>query len=201
MAMSEISAPGPSTSVFEGHGNDELRRMAERLSALEGKVAKGAVEDRLSMVVFSGSLDRILAAFVLASTAAASGMQVEMFFTFWGLSALRDPKKSTKKSDWLGRVFGWMLPRGIEKLPMSQMNMGGAGPAMIRHVMSRKKIASVEEMLAICGETGVRIHACDMSREIMGIGAEELIDYPHLGTCGAATFLEKAAGGRVTLFI
>jgi peroxiredoxin family protein len=180
--------------------NSELARMAERLSALEGKVAAGAVEDRLSMVVFSGSLDRILAAFVLATTAAASGMQVEMFFTFWGLSALRDPKKNAKK-DFLGRMFGWMLPRGMKKLPMSQMNMGGAGPVMIRHVMTKKKFASTEDMLAICAETGVNIYACDMSREIMGIGAEELIDYPHMGTCGAATFLEKAAGGRVTLFI
>ena len=194
MATSEISALTPGLST-----NAELHRIAERLSALEGKVARGAVEDRMS-VVFSGSLDRILAAFVLATTAAASGMQVEMFFTFWGLSALRDPKKSAKK-DFLGRMFGWMLPRGMKKLPMSQMNMAGAGPVMIRHVMAKKKFASTEEMLAICAETGVHIYACDMSREIMGISAEELIDYPHMGTCGAATFLEKAAGGRVTLFI
>jgi len=195
MATSEISALTPGLST-----NAELHRIAERLSALEGKVTRGAVEDRMSMVVFSGSLDRILAAFVLATTAAASGMQVEMFFTFWGLSALRDPKKSAKK-DFLGRMFGWMLPRGMKKLPMSQMNMAGAGPVMIRHVMAKKKFASTEEMLAICAETGVHIYACDMSREIMGISAEELIDYPHMGTCGAATFLEKAAGGRVTLFI
>jgi peroxiredoxin family protein len=195
MAMSEISALTPGAAT-----NAELQRLTERLSALEGKVARGAVEDRMSMVVFSGSLDRILAAFVLATTAAASGMQVEMFFTFWGLSALRDPKKTPKK-DFLGKMFGWMLPRGMKKLPMSQMNMGGAGPVMIRHVMAKKKFASTEEMLAICAETGVRIYACDMSREIMGISAQELIDYPHMGTCGAATFLEKAAGGRVTLFI
>jgi peroxiredoxin family protein len=195
MVTSEISALTPGLST-----NAELHRIAERLSALEGKVASGAVEDRMSMVVFSGSLDRILAAFVLATTAAASGMQVEMFFTFWGLSALRDPKKSAKK-DFLGRMFGWMLPRGMKKLPMSQMNMAGAGPVMIRHVMAKKKFASTEEMLAMCAETGVHIYACDMSREIMGISAEELIDYPHMGTCGAATFLEKAAGGRVTLFI
>ncbi|MGO9838093.1 MAG: DsrE/DsrF/DrsH-like family protein [Polyangiaceae bacterium] len=195
MATSEIGALTHGVST-----NAELQRLAERLSALEGKVAREAVQDRMSMVVFSGSLDRILAALVLATTAAASGMQVEMFFTFWGLSALRDPKKTPKK-DFLGKMFGWMLPRGMKKLPMSQMNMGGAGPVMIRHVMAKKNFASTEEMLAICAETGVRIYACDMSREIMGISAQELIDYPHMGTCGAATFLEKAAGGRVTLFI
>lgn len=195
MATSEVDALRTGVS-----GDADLRRVAERLSALEGKVARGALEDRMSMVVFSGSLDRILAAFVLATTAAASGMQVEMFFTFWALSALRDPKKSAKK-DFLGRMFGWMLPRGMSKLPMSQMNMGGAGPVMIRHVMAKKKFASTEEMLAICAEAGVHIWACDMSRQIMGISEHELIDYPHMGTCGAATFLEKAAGGRVTLFI
>src|ERR1022692_1669519 len=145
MAMTDsVKVPPSPTQPFKD-GNADLARMAERLSALEGKVAKGAVEDRLSMVVFSGSLDRVLAAFVLATTAASSGMQVEMFFTFWALSALRDPKKNPKKSDWLGRMFGWMLPRGHKKLPMSQMHMGGAGPAMIRHVMSKKKFASIDE--------------------------------------------------------
>lgn len=180
--------------------DDGVREVLRRLEALEGKVAKSHAEDRLSMVVFSGSLDRMLAAFVLASAAAASGMQVEMFFTFWGLAALRDRKKSAKK-DLLGKLFGWMLPRGHKKLPLSQMNMGGAGPVMIRTIMKKKGFASIEEMMAVCGEFGVRIYACDMSREVMGIKPEELIDYPHLDYCGAATFLEKASSGRVSLFI
>lgn len=180
--------------------DDPMREVFKRLEALEGKVAKAGGEDRLAMVVFSGSLDKVLAAFVLASAAAASGMQVEMFFTFWGLASLRDHQKSPKK-DFLGRMFGWMLPRGARKLPLSQMNMGGAGPVMIRHIMKKKGFASIEEMLAVCAEFGVRIYACDMSREVMGIKPEELIEYPHLDYCGAATFLEKASGGRVTLFI
>jgi peroxiredoxin family protein len=176
------------------------REVLQRLEALEGKIATSSVEDRLSVLVFSGSLDRMLAAFVLASAAAASGMQVDMFFTFWGLAALRDAGKKAKK-DLIGRMFGWMLPRGMRRLPLSQMNMGGAGPAMIRTIMARKRFASLEEMLATCAEFGVRIYACDMSREIMGIKQEELIDYPHMQVCGAATFLEKAAAGRVSMFI
>jgi peroxiredoxin family protein len=180
--------------------DDSMREVLRRLEALEGKVTRSGTEDRLAMVVFSGSLDKILAAFVLASAAAASGMQVEMFFTFWGLASLRDHQKSPKK-DFFGRMFGWMLPRGVRKLPLSQMNMGGAGPAMIRHIMKKKGFASIEEMLQVCAEFGVRIYACDMSREVMGIKPEELIDYPHLDYCGAATFLEKASGGRVSLFI
>jgi peroxiredoxin family protein len=183
-----------------GRHDDVTREVLRRLTALEGKVAAGLGEDRLTMVVFSGSLDRMLAAFVLATAAAASGMQVEMFFTFWGLAALRDAKKKARK-DLIGRMFGWMLPRGMRGLPLSQMNMAGAGPAMIRAIMQRKRFASLDEMLATCGELGVQISACDMSREIMGIQPDELIDYPHLRYCGAATFLEKAAGGRVTLFI
>jgi peroxiredoxin family protein len=191
---------GAAPGAMAQSSDEVMRDVLRRLDALEGKVAKGATEDRLSMVVFSGSLDRMLAAFVLASSAAASGMQVEMFFTFWGLAALRDRKKSAKK-DLLGRMFGWMLPRGHRKLPLSQMNMGGAGPVMIRHIMKTKKFASIEEMIEVCAEFGVRIYACDMSREVMGIKPEELMDYPHLSYCGAATFLEKASGGRVSMFI
>ncbi len=183
-----------------GLDDDKLSEVLSRLKALEGQVIKAGGENRLSMVVFSGSLDRMLAAFVLASTAAASGMQVDMFFTFWGLAALRDAKKPVRK-DLLGKMFGWMLPRGMKKLPLSQMQMGGMGPVMIRQVMKQKGIASLEEMLAICNEFAVRIYACDMSREMMGIKMEELIDYPHLCACGAATFIERAAASRVTLFI
>jgi peroxiredoxin family protein len=185
---------------LQATSDEKLSEVLARLQALEGQAIKGGRENRLSMVVFSGSLDRMLAAFVLASTAAASGMQVEMFFTFWGLAALRDKKKSARK-DILGKMFGWMLPRGMKDLPLSQLQMGGMGPVMIRHVMKQKRIASLEEMLAICGEFGVRIYACDMSREIMGIKSEELISYPHLDYCGAATFIERAAAAQMSLFI
>src|SRR5260221_8718628 len=139
----------PRTGVPAGPGQpleEQIRALTSRLQALEGKVAANATADRLSMVVFSGSLDRMLASFVLATTAAASGMEVDMFFTFWGLAALRDPAKSAKK-DLIGRMFGWMLPRGMKKLPMSQLQMGGAGPAMIRHVVRTKKMPSLAEVL------------------------------------------------------
>lgn len=178
-----------------------LREIADRLSALEGKVASSGVEDRLSMVVFSGSLDRQIAAFVLATGAAASGMQVDMFFTFWGLAALRDPKKRPPGKDLLSRAFGWMLPRGFGALPLSTMNMLGLGPRLIRHIMRKKSFASIEDLLRLAGELGVRIWACDMSRETLGISADELIDYPHLGHCGVAHFLAEASGGKVTLFL
>jgi peroxiredoxin family protein len=189
-------APVPPLSSMDGKLNEVLKR----LQALEGQVLKGGKENRLSMLVFSGSLDRILSAFVLASTAAASGMQVEMFFTFWGLAALRDARKNVHK-DLLGKMFGWMLPRGMKQLPLSQMQMGGMGPAMIRHVMKQKRMASLDEMVAICAEFQVRISACDMSREIMGITPEELIDYPYIDCCGAASFIERATSSQIAFFI
>jgi peroxiredoxin family protein len=162
--------------------------------------ALDARENRLSMLVFSGSFDKIIAAFLLASTAAASGMQVEMHFAFWGLTALRDAKKKAKKT-LFEKLFGWMLPRGIHRLPMSQMNMAGMGPVMIRALMKRKRFASLEEMIGVCAEFGVEICVCEMSRELMGIKPDELFDYPHLRFCGAADFIDKASRSRATLFI
>lgn len=161
---------------------------------------KGQI-DRLSMVVFSGTLDHTIAAFTIATVAAASGMEVEMFFTFWGFAALRDPKKSGGKKSLIGRMFGWMLPRGTKKLPLSQWNMSGAGASMIRNIMKSRNVASVEELLAAAAELGVTIFACEMSMGLMGINQQEIIDYPTLKICGAATFIERASAGKVTLFI
>ena len=180
---------------------DELRSLQARLGSLEQRVARSAAEDRMALVVFSGSFDRLLAAFVLASTGGASGMQVEMFFTFWALAALRDARKRARKQDLVARMFGWMLPKGMGRLSLSQMNMLGAGPAMMRGIMKKKNLASLDEMLAMCAEFEVKIWACDMSARIMGIERAELIDYPHLDCCGAATFLERASKSKVSLFI
>jgi len=198
MATGKRGAPdvGADRSV-----QDRLDEVLARLAKLEGTVQAQGTEDRLAMVVFSGSLDRQMAAFVLATGAAASGMQVEMFFTFWGLAALRDPAKNPRKTALLERAFGWMLPRGLGRLPLSTMNLGGLGPRLIRRVMKAKNIASIEEMLRICEEFGVRLWACDMSREMLGISADELIDYRHLGHCGVAQFLAQASRGRVTMFL
>jgi peroxiredoxin family protein len=89
----------------------------------------------------------------------------------------------------------------VKKLPLSQMNMGGAGPLMIRHVMKKKGVASLEEMLALSAELGVELTVCSMSMELLGMKAAELLDYPGLSFCGVAKFLETAAPGKLTLFL
>ena len=157
-------------------------------------------EDRLSLIVFSGSLDRLIAAFVLATGAAAMGMRVSMFFTFWGTSALRRDASHLKKS-LLERMFGWMLPKGVKKLPLSQMNMGGGGPLMIRYVMKKKGVASAEEMMALAAELGVELNVCTMSMDLLGMKEQEMLEYPGLAYCGVAKFLETAAPGKITMFV
>jgi peroxiredoxin family protein len=177
-----------------------FRALSNEMSELRALVKSSGQQEKLSLIVFSGSLDRLIAAFVLATGAAAMGMQVSMFFTFWGTSALRRQRVRVKKS-LLGRLFGWMLPNGAKKLPLSQMNMAGGGPAMIRYVMKKNGVASVEEMIELAKELGVELHVCSMSMDLLGIVPEELIDYPNKSFCGVAKFLETAAPGKITMFV
>jgi peroxiredoxin family protein len=189
-----VSAPSP------GDANERLSALEARVAELGSLVKTGGQEDKLSLIVFSGSLDRLIAAFVLATGAAAMGMQVSMFFTFWGTSALRR-KNARVQKNLLSRMFGWMLPRGVKKLPLSQMNLGGGGPAMIRYVMKKNGVASVEEMIELSKELGVVLHVCTMSMDLLGISPDELIDYPNKSFCGVAKFLETAAPGKITMFV
>ncbi|HEX2870763.1 MAG TPA: DsrE/DsrF/DrsH-like family protein [Polyangiaceae bacterium] len=171
-----------------------------RLDATTELVRGSGQQEKLSLIVFSGSLDRLIAAFVLATGAAAMGMQVSMFFTFWGTAALRREQVQVKKN-LLERMFGWMLPKGVKKLPLSQMNMAGGGPAMIRYVMKKNGVASVEEMIELSKELGVELNVCSMSMDLLGMKADELIDYPGRSFCGVAKFLETAAPGKITMFL
>jgi peroxiredoxin family protein len=173
---------------------------ANRLEAYSGVVHSTGQQDKLSLIVFSGSLDRLIAAFVLATGAAAMGMQVSMFFTFWATAALRKNAAQADKP-LLARLFGWMLPKGANQLPLSQMNLGGGGPLMIRHLMKQKGVASVEEMIEISAELGVELNVCTMSMDLLGMMPEELLDYPGRSFCGVAKFLESAAPGKLTLFV
>lgn len=166
-------------------GVDEgIRELIQRIEVLEGKVP----EDHLTLGVMQGDLDYTIAAFIIALGAAAYDMEVDMFFTFWATAALRDPKKRAKKG-FLDKMFGWMLPKGTMKLPLSKMQMGGIGPKMIRSVMKMHKVQSLEELMVEAGKMGVRIHVCTMSMDVMGIKKEELIDYPHMDFVGVGTFV------------
>lgn len=158
-----------------------------------------ALPDGKTFVVFSGDLDKTIAAFIMANGAAAMGREVTIFFTFWGLNILRKPKRVKTKKTVIEKMFGIMMPRGTAKLGLSRMNMGGAGAKMIRAVMKSKGVSSLEELIQDAINHGVRLVACQMSMEIMGIKKEELIDGVELG--GVATFLGSGEQSNMSLFI
>ena len=150
------------------------------------------------MVVFSGDLDKAIAALIIATGAAAMGLEASMFFTFWGIGALKKGKRYAGKS-LLEQSFTAMLPSGLAQLGLSQMNFFGAGAQIIRKLMRDHAVSSPEELFALAQELGVRMVVCDMSRELLGVRDEELID--GLETGGVAAFLGDAARAKVTLFI
>ena len=152
-----------------------------------------------TIVVFSGDLDKAIASFIIATGAASMGRQVTMFFTFWGLNILRKPKRVKVKKGLLDKMFGMMMPRGSSKLGLSRMNMAGVGPKMIRMVMKKKNIAALESMIGEARMMGIKMVACQMSMDVMGIKKEELIEGVEIG--GVASYLAAAEQGNVNLFI
>ena len=159
----------------------QIKELQEKVSQLE----KGT-KDQLSLVIFSGELDKLLAALIIATGATAMDMKVKLFFTFWATAALRDKKKKVSGKDFMSKMFAIMLPKGSSKVKLSKMNMGGMGTSMMKNLMKKKNVASLEEMLTTAGELGVEINVCEMSMDLMGIKKEELIVYPNLNICGVA---------------
>lgn len=152
-----------------------------------------------TIVVFSGDLDKVLASFIIANGAAAMGRPVTMFFTFWGLTVLRKAEKQPVKKTLTESMFGSMLPRGSGKLKLSRMDMGGMGTAMMKRIMNDKNVDSLEDLIQKAIHQGVKIVACTMSMDVMGIKKEELIDGVELGGVGA--YLGDAEESNVNLFI
>ena len=178
-----------------------IETQLEELKAQVEAVSKKTAENKLAMVVFSGDLDKVLAAFVIATGSVAMGMDVVMFFTFWGTPVLRDKNKKVGGKDVMAKMFGTMLPKGTGGVKLSNMNMGGMGTAMMKSLMKKKNVASLEQMLEMAGELGVQIYVCEMSMDLMGFNREEFISYPHMDFCGVAKFLEDAQDSKVQLFI
>jgi peroxiredoxin family protein len=152
-----------------------------------------------TIIVFSGDLDKAMASFIIANGAAAMGNDVTMFFTFWGLNILRKAHKIKVKKNLMEKMFGWMMPRGAEKLGLSKMNFGGMGAKMMKSIMKKKNVNSLPELIEMAQNMGVRMVACTMSMDVMGIRKEELID--GLEFAGVATYLGAADDANVNLFI
>ena len=152
-----------------------------------------------TMVVFDGDMDKALAAFIIANGAVAMGSPVTMFFTFWGLNILRKPEKRKVEKSLIEKMFGAMMPRGAGKLKLSKMNMGGMGTRMMKKVMADKNVDSLEKLMNQAMKNGVKLVACTMSMDVMGIRKEEIIDGVEFA--GVATYLGDAENSNVNLFI
>jgi peroxiredoxin family protein/TusA-related sulfurtransferase len=153
----------------------------------------------VTIVVFSNDFDRVMAALIIANGAAAMGKDVTLFFTFWGLNVLRRKDSPPVDKNIVEKMFGAMMPRGPEKLKLSKMNMGGMGRRMIQKLMKEKGAQSLPQLLDSARDAGVRLVACTMSMDMMGIHKEEMIDGVEKG--GVAMYLGQAQGGNVNLFI
>ena len=183
-----------STQTREQTLEATIEALTKRLDELEARMPK----DKLSMVVFSGDLDKVLASFVIATGAAAMGLEVTMFFTFWGLNAVRTKKdlagKGVKEA-----MMAMMSPATSLELQPSKLAFFGAGSVMLRQMMKDKDIASLEELMALARESGVRMVACGMSMDVMGVREDELA--PGIEVGGVAMFVGEAQESKVSLFI
>lgn len=176
----------------------KVKALLEKGSAKTNQ-KKNDVANGTSMVVFSDDFDKALASFVIANGAAASGKDVTLFFTFWGLNVIKKHNKSRVKKDFMGKMFGLMLANNTFALKLSKMNMGGLGAIMMRKRMKAKGVESLENMIQTAIDAGVRLVGCQMSMDIMGVSKEELLDEVEIG--GVATFLESTESSQANLFI
>lgn len=191
----KVEKEGKNNIVFLQKGND----VKIPTPSLEKSMPQVPANDGKTIIVFSGDMDKVLASFVIANGAAAMGRPVTMFFTFWGLNVLRKTEKQTIKKPLIDAMFGKMMPQGVTKLKLSKMNMGGMGTAMMRKVMKDKNIDSLEDLIKKAMSNGVKMIACTMSMDVMGITEEELIDGVEFA--GVGTYLGDAEESNVNLFI
>jgi peroxiredoxin family protein len=184
------------------------RKVAERFDRLQASIDQAlgqlraapaaALADRATIVVFSGDMDRLMAAFVIATGAAAMAMDVSMYFTFWGLTALKKTTRFAGKS-LPEKLIATMLPSGPGQVGTSRLNMLGLGPVFFKMMMKKNHVETLPDLIALARELGVRLIACQMSMGVMGIKKEELIDGLTFG--GVGTYLGDACDAKITLFI
>jgi len=185
--------------IMKGNVVVPMNTMAAPVGVPTGVPTAAPAKNGATMVVFSGDLDKAIATFIIASGAAAMGKEVTLFFTFWGLNILKRNDAPSTEKDMMAKMFSMMMPKGANDLPLSKMNMGGMGSKMIKTVMANKNVDSLETLMKNAMDAGVKLVACGMSMDIMGIAKEELIDGVEIG--GVAAYLGDAEDSGLNLFI
>ncbi len=154
---------------------------------------------KISLIAFSGDFDRLTAVFTLATGAAASGYEVNIFFTFWGLDAIKTEKgRAFLGKNWLTKLFGFMMG-GLSNTPTSRFNFFGIGPRIFRYLMKKNNVATLEELVDAANALGINLYACEMAMHVLGLEKKDFI-HEVKDVLGVNTFLELSEGGR-TLFI
>jgi peroxiredoxin family protein len=199
MNMNPPTAPAEIQGAVAAEVERQLEAFRDEMEGKLAEVRERTVDDAATIIVFSGDLDKVLAAFVLATGAATAGLKTSMFFTFWGLSALKKKDASGGPKNIMERMFALMTPSSSESLGTSKMNYFGMGALMLRKMMKDKQIATLEELMALARELDVKFIACTMSMDAMGVSQAELLDGLTYG--GVATYMADAVRSRVTLFI
>ena len=157
--------------------------------------------EKATIVVFSGEFDKALAAFVIATGMAAQGMDVTMFFTFWGLNVIKKDKgKIVGAKNWMQKMMGMMNRGGVSRLPLSKFNMAGMGKSMLKKIMKKEKVSALPELMEMAQDLDVKFWPCKMSMDVMGIAKEDLIDGVDK-VVGVAAYSAEAANAKVNLFI
>lgn len=154
---------------------------------------------KTTIILFSGDYDKAMAAYIIANGAAAYDHEVTIFHTFWGLNALRKDEPLTLKKGFLEKMFGKMMPRGADKMGLSNMNFAGVGPKMIKHVMKKHNAMSLPSLIELAKEQEVKLIACTMTMDLLGLQQEELLE--GIEYAGVAAYLAEAEDGNVNLFI
>jgi len=172
---------------------EQVKNLEERIAKLEGK------NENLTMILMSGDFDKAFASFIIANGAIAMGKEVTMFVTFWGLDVIKKSSFSTSGRGFLEKMVLWMRPKGPNKLGVSKMNFGGIGPKLFRYMMGKKKVEGLDSLIDMAREFGIKIIACQMSMDVMGLKQEDLLDGVEVG--GVAAMLSSSYKSNSTLFI
>jgi peroxiredoxin family protein len=197
--MHDVNDTADIKALVECEVRRQLGEARAEIDQAIAEVRERTVDNRATIVVFSGDLDKAMAAMVIATGAAAAGLQTSLFFTFWGLSIVKKKGAARRKRGLKERMFAVMTPSSSESLGVSKMNYFGMGAQMLRSMMKDKEISSLEELIEMARDLDVRMLACTMSMDAMGIEKEELVSGLEYG--GVAAYMADAASSRVTLFI
>jgi len=172
---------------------EKIKELEARIEKVEGN------RSNLTMVLFSGDFDKAMAAFIIANGALAMGKEVTIFVTFWGLDVIKKPSMTGAGKNFLEKMVTMMRPKGTANLPTSKMNFAGIGPKLFHYMMGKKNISTLQSLVDTSIEFGVKIVACQMSMDVMGIKREDLIDGIEFG--GVAAFLGSSFNSNTSLFI